>query len=192
MHAAAQRAGKLFFRGTGLPTVMRKNQPLVPRSNFGAQEPTPGSAVEHCRFLDTGGGGTNRHTHSAFHPPHRHRHHFSSQQHTQCLNPFLQHHIVLGCPLHCGPCALQRADDDAQTTLGVVPFQFWAAAVVWTKCTGGCACARARARVCVCVQHPSLPHGHVPCIDHPVPLTRSRDLLHRTIAARRILLTNRC
>ena len=22
-----------------------------------AQEPTPGSAVEHCRFLDTGGGG---------------------------------------------------------------------------------------------------------------------------------------
>ena len=46
-----------FFRGTGLPTVMRKNQPLVPRSNFGAQELTPGSAVEHCRFLDTGGGG---------------------------------------------------------------------------------------------------------------------------------------
>ena len=53
----AQRAGNFFFRGTGLPTVMRKNQPLVPRSNFGAQEPTPGSAVEHCRFLDTGGGG---------------------------------------------------------------------------------------------------------------------------------------
>ena len=23
-----------FFRGTGLPTVMRKNRPLVPRSNF--------------------------------------------------------------------------------------------------------------------------------------------------------------
>ena len=23
-----------FFRGTGLPTVMRKNQPLVPRSNI--------------------------------------------------------------------------------------------------------------------------------------------------------------
>ena len=22
-----------------------------------AQEPTPGSAVKHCRFLDTGGGG---------------------------------------------------------------------------------------------------------------------------------------
>ena len=35
MHAPAQRAGKFFFRGTGLPTVMRKNQPLVPRSNFG-------------------------------------------------------------------------------------------------------------------------------------------------------------
>ena len=49
-----------FFRGTVLPTVMRKNQPLVPRSNFGgkcAQEPPPGSAVKHCRFLGTGGGG---------------------------------------------------------------------------------------------------------------------------------------
>ena len=33
-HAPAQCAGKFFFRGTGLPTVMRKNQPLVPRSNF--------------------------------------------------------------------------------------------------------------------------------------------------------------
>ena len=37
----------------------------LPRSNqrygvsYGrAQEPTPGSAVKHCRFLDTGGGGT--------------------------------------------------------------------------------------------------------------------------------------
>ena len=26
-----------FFRGTGLPRVMRKNQPLVPRSNFGGK-----------------------------------------------------------------------------------------------------------------------------------------------------------
>ena len=26
-----------FFRGTGLPTVVRKNQPLVPRSNFGGK-----------------------------------------------------------------------------------------------------------------------------------------------------------
>ena len=26
-----------FFRGTGLPTVMRKHQPLVPRSNFGGK-----------------------------------------------------------------------------------------------------------------------------------------------------------
>ena len=43
----------------GLPTVMPKNQPLVPQSNFGAQEPTPGSAVEHCRFLGTGGGGVH-------------------------------------------------------------------------------------------------------------------------------------
>ena len=37
MHAPAQCAGKFFFRGTGLPTVMRKNQPLVPRSNFGGK-----------------------------------------------------------------------------------------------------------------------------------------------------------
>ena len=36
-HVAAQRAGKKFFRGTRLPTVMRKNQPLVPRSNFGGK-----------------------------------------------------------------------------------------------------------------------------------------------------------
>ena len=43
-----------WFRGR---ILVRKNRPLVPRSNFGAQEPTPGSAVEHCRFLDTGGGG---------------------------------------------------------------------------------------------------------------------------------------
>ena len=36
-HAPAQYAGKFFFRGTGLPTVMRKSQPLVPRSNFGGK-----------------------------------------------------------------------------------------------------------------------------------------------------------
>ena len=30
----AQHAGKFFFRGTGLCTVVRKNQPLVPRSNI--------------------------------------------------------------------------------------------------------------------------------------------------------------
>ena len=34
MHVPAQRAGNFFFRGTGLPTAVRKNQPLVPRSNF--------------------------------------------------------------------------------------------------------------------------------------------------------------
>ena len=28
------RVGNFFFCGTGLPTVMRKNQPLVPRSNI--------------------------------------------------------------------------------------------------------------------------------------------------------------
>ena len=32
-----QRAGNFFFRGTGLPTAVRKNQPLVPRSNFGGK-----------------------------------------------------------------------------------------------------------------------------------------------------------
>ena len=36
-HVAAQRAGKFFFRATGLPTVMSKNQPLVPPSNFGGK-----------------------------------------------------------------------------------------------------------------------------------------------------------
>ena len=28
---------KIFFRGTGLPTAVRKNQPPVPRSNFGGK-----------------------------------------------------------------------------------------------------------------------------------------------------------
>ena len=37
MHVPAQCAGKFFFRGTGLPTAVRKNQPLVPRSNFGGK-----------------------------------------------------------------------------------------------------------------------------------------------------------
>ena len=43
----------------GLPTVMHKNQPLVPRSNFGGKAcaKPPGSAVKHCWFLGTGGGG---------------------------------------------------------------------------------------------------------------------------------------
>ena len=36
-HVPAQRAGKFFFRGTGLPTAVRKNQPLVPRSNLGGK-----------------------------------------------------------------------------------------------------------------------------------------------------------
>ena len=36
MHAPAQRQ-KIVFRGTGLPTVMRKNQPVVLRSNFGGK-----------------------------------------------------------------------------------------------------------------------------------------------------------
>ena len=36
-HVPAQCAGKFFFRGTGLPTAVRKNQPLVPRSNLGGK-----------------------------------------------------------------------------------------------------------------------------------------------------------
>ena len=36
-HVLAQRAGNFFFRGTGLPTAVRKNQPLVPRSNLGGK-----------------------------------------------------------------------------------------------------------------------------------------------------------
>ena len=37
MHVPAQRAGKCFFRGTGLPKAVCKNQPLVPRSNLGGK-----------------------------------------------------------------------------------------------------------------------------------------------------------
>ena len=36
-HVPAQYAGKIFFHRMGLPTVMRKNQPLVPWSNFGGK-----------------------------------------------------------------------------------------------------------------------------------------------------------
>ena len=49
----------MFFRGTGLPTAVRKTNPWFRGQILGgkcAQEPTPGSAVKHCRFLDTGGG----------------------------------------------------------------------------------------------------------------------------------------
>ena len=34
-HTPAQHAGIFFSCGSGLLTVMRKNQPVVPRSNFG-------------------------------------------------------------------------------------------------------------------------------------------------------------
>ena len=37
MHVPAQRAGNFFSRGTGFPTAVRKNQPLVPRSNLGGK-----------------------------------------------------------------------------------------------------------------------------------------------------------
>ena len=45
MHAAAQRAGKFFSRGTGLPTVMRKNQPLVPRLNIASSWTRGGGGI---------------------------------------------------------------------------------------------------------------------------------------------------
>ena len=32
-----RNAPEIFFRGTGLPTAVRKNQPLVPRSNLGGK-----------------------------------------------------------------------------------------------------------------------------------------------------------
>ena len=60
MHTPAQRAGNFFFRGTGLPTVMRKNQPLVPRSNFGGKacaRTTPWFSGQALLVLGHGGGG---------------------------------------------------------------------------------------------------------------------------------------
>ena len=60
MHTLAQPAGNFFFRGTGLLTVLCKNQPRIPWSSFPGKAcagTSPGSVVEHCRFLDTRGGG---------------------------------------------------------------------------------------------------------------------------------------
>ena len=65
MHALAQCARKFFFRGTGLPTVMRKwfrgrilggnvckNRPLVPRSNIaGSWARRGGGGVPLMRLL---------------------------------------------------------------------------------------------------------------------------------------------
>ena len=56
----AQCAGNFFFHGTGLPTVMRKNQPLVPRSNFGGKacaRTAPWFRSQTLLVLGQGGGG---------------------------------------------------------------------------------------------------------------------------------------
>ena len=59
-HVPAQRAGKFFFRGTGLPTAVRKNQPLVPRSNLGGKvcaRTNPWFRGQTLLVLGHGGGG---------------------------------------------------------------------------------------------------------------------------------------
>ena len=60
MHVLAQRAGKFFFRGTGLPTAVCKNQPLVPRSNLGGKvcaRTNPWFRGQTLLVLGHGGGG---------------------------------------------------------------------------------------------------------------------------------------
>ena len=49
-----------FFRGTGLPTAVRKNQPLVPRSNLGGKvcaRTNPWFRGQTLLVLGHGGGG---------------------------------------------------------------------------------------------------------------------------------------
>ena len=61
-HVPAQRAGKLFFRGTRLPTAVRKNQPLVPRSNLGGKvcaRTDPWFRGQTLLVPGHGGGGGN-------------------------------------------------------------------------------------------------------------------------------------
>ena len=60
MHVPAQRAGNFFGRGTGLPTAVRKNQPLVPRSNLGGKvcaRTNPWFRGQTLLVLGHGGGG---------------------------------------------------------------------------------------------------------------------------------------
>ena len=69
-HVPAQRAGNFFFRGTGLPTAVRKNQPLVPRSNLGEKvcaRTNPWFRGQTLLVLGHGGGGY--YVHSATPPP---------------------------------------------------------------------------------------------------------------------------
>ena len=61
MHVLAQRAGNFFFRGMGLPTAVRKNQPLVPRSNLGGKvcaRTDPWFRGQTLLVPGHGGGGT--------------------------------------------------------------------------------------------------------------------------------------
>ena len=61
VHAPAQRAGNFFSAVRGCPRSCARTNPWFRGRILGgkrAQEPPPGSAVKHCRFLDTGGGGT--------------------------------------------------------------------------------------------------------------------------------------
>ena len=62
-----RNAPKNFFPGTGLPTVMRKNQPLVPRSHFGGKacaSTAPWFRGQTLLVPGQGGGGGN-HIHSS-------------------------------------------------------------------------------------------------------------------------------
>ena len=66
---------KFFFRGTGLPTVMRKTQPLVPRSNFGGKACARTARWFRGQTLPVPGhgggtpGSTNRHTQPSWNLP---------------------------------------------------------------------------------------------------------------------------
>ena len=51
-----------FFRGTALPTAVRKNQPLVPRSNLGGKvcaRTDPWFRGQTLPVLGHGGGGVH-------------------------------------------------------------------------------------------------------------------------------------
>ena len=56
-----RNAPENFFSAVrGCPRLCARTNPWFRGQILGekcAQEPTPGSAVKHCRFLDTGGGG---------------------------------------------------------------------------------------------------------------------------------------
>ena len=65
-----RNAPENFFSAVrGCPRPCARTNPWFRGQILGgkcAQEPTPGSAVKHCRFLDTGGGGGTCFGSSAF------------------------------------------------------------------------------------------------------------------------------